>query len=524
MMKKLTLLFTLIIALSSTSEAKLLHIIHTNDLHSFLLGYKDGRGGYAKLKAKIEELRADSENKGIEVLQLDAGDFGEGTSFFLTNEGSNSITALGMLGTEISVIGNHDHMLGGKILGTQIRRANIKTKFLSANLVQTPEMDLNNIVFPFADIEKAGTAIRVIGLSTAEAHFQYPLLPGFILPPVQVGSALADASRKAGKKFIIALTHIGQNTDVELAKNSSEIDLIVGGHSHDRITEVRYEKNKKNKMIPIVQAGAHSTVVGSLLLDIKEDGSATVVKYNLHEILPDMPEEQEMSQFVSAVVDQRNQYFKGRWEEAIGESLIPLSGYKNGTQSNKESCWGAHMARMTQQVTNADLALHLAQFEGQGTDPGIITFGDMVENFPHFRNYGDPGWEISTFSVSGKVLRVILKALVNLPQFGINFYGVEYRSFKIPSFIPYLGNKIYAYGFRIKGEKINNKKMYKVALPAEVGHALTQTFAPAVKKLMPRLANTGFFYWNVMEKYIKTNSPIKCLEKSKANIPTFDEE
>lgn len=521
-MKNLILLCALFT--SFASHAKLIHIIHTNDLHSYFKGYKDGRGGYAKLKTKIEAMRADSISKGIDVLQLDAGDFGEGTSFFLSKEGSASVEALGMLGTEISVIGNHDHMLGGKILGDQIRKANVKTKFLSANLVATPEMNLKNIVAPFADIEKAGTKIRVIGLSTAEAHFQYPLLPGFILPAVAVGNEQADNARKSGKELIIALTHIGQSTDVELAKKSSNIDLIVGGHSHDRIEQVRYEKNKNGKAIPIVQAGAHGLVVGDLLIDVKDNGTMEVVRYKLHEIVPPMTEDEQMATFVQEAADDRNQYFGGRWDEIIGETLIPLSGYKNGISPSGTSCWGEHMARMSQEASNADLALHLTQFEGASLEPGKITFGDMIDNFPHFRNYGDPGWEISTITVDGKALKIILKGIINLKQFGINFYGVNYRLFKIPNFIPYIGGYQYAFALRVKGKKIDNKAKYTIAFPSEVGHAIKLTIGEAAKKVMPDQKNTGHYYWEVMENYIKANSPIQCMNQKQPILLVPDAE
>lgn len=521
-MKNLILLCALFT--SFASHAKLIHIIHTNDLHSYFKGYKDGRGGYAKLKTKIEAMRADSISKGIDVLQLDAGDFGEGTSFFLSKEGSASVEALGMLGTEISVIGNHDHMLGGKILGDQIRKANVKTKFLSANLVATPEMNLKNIVAPFADIEKAGTKIRVIGLSTAEAHFQYPLLPGFILPAVAVGNEQADNARKSGKELIIALTHIGQSTDVELAKKSSNIDLIVGGHSHDRIEQVRYEKNKNGKAIPIVQAGAHGLVVGDLLIDVKDNGTMEVVRYKLHEIVPPMTEDEQMATFVQEATDDRNQYFGGRWDEIIGETLIPLSGYKNGISPSGTSCWGEHMARMSQEASNADLALHLTQFEGASLEPGKITFGDMIDNFPHFRNYGDPGWEISTITVDGKALKIILKGIINLKQFGINFYGVNYRLFKIPNFIPYIGGYQYAFALRVKGKKIDNKAKYTIAFPSEVGHAIKLTIGEAAKKVMPDQKNTGHYYWEVMENYIKANSPIQCMNQKQPILLVPDAE
>ncbi len=510
-MKKIIILVSLFSSL--IAEARLLQIIHTNDLHSFFKGYKDGRGGYAKLKSKIEELKLESKAKGIDVLHLDAGDFGEGASFFLTQEGSLSVKALGLLGTEVTVIGNHDYMLGGKVLGEQIRKGNVQTKFLSANLIQTPEMNLKDVVIPFVDLKKSDTKIRIIGLTTPEPHFQYPILPGFILPPNQIANTYANEARKAGVDLVIALTHLGKKVDISLAKKSSEIDLIVGGHSHERIEKVLYVKNKKGRLIPIVQAGAHSLVVGSLLIDISGPGSYKVVDYKLHDIVIDQSEDPIVQNLVSFAEEERNRYFSGRWNEVIGSTLIPLSGYRDGLGPTGSSCWGAHMAKMSFLATEADLALHLSQFEGLAVDPGPITFGDMIENFPHFRNYGDPGWEISTITVNGKALKILLKAIVNLQNLGINFYGVNYRAFKLPNFIPFVGSTVLAYGFRVGGKKIDDNSKYKIAFPSEVGYAVKLSLSDVARKLMPDLTNTGVYYWKVMEDYIRANSPITCLEE-----------
>jgi len=460
---------------------------------------------------KIQNLRESSQSKGIEVLQLDAGDFGEGTSFFLTENGSSSIKALDLLGTEITVIGNHDHMIGGNILGQQIRRANGKTKFLSANLVQTPEMELGELIRPYVDLIRGGIKIRVIGLSTAEPHFQYQLKPGMILPPVPVGITQSLQARQEGKELVIALTHIGQATDVKLANQSSEIDLIVGGHSHDFIENVRWEKNKKNKSIPIVQAGAHGLVVGSLMINLTDSGKVEVVEYKLHKIDEIVEETQEMNSLVFLAEENRNIYFGGRWEEIIGETWVPLSGYKNGRPSLVESCWGKHMARMTSESSGAHIGIHLADFEGEEIPAGEITFGDMIDNFPHFRNYGDFGWEISTINVKGSILKALVAAIINLKdKFGISFHGITYKSIKVPDIIPYLGGKIVPFYMRVAGQPIYAKNSYSVAFPSEVAFALKESLPETSKKLFPSMKNSGNFYWKVMEDYIRKNSPIRC--------------
>lgn len=505
------LLIFFFFSLSAYLEAKPLRILHTNDLHSYFQGYRTGEGGYAKLMTKIQKLKEESASDGVEVLHLDGGDFGEGTSFFLSDKGATSIKALGLLGAEVSVIGNHDHMMGGSILADQIKRANVATKFLSANLVQTSEMNLSQLVKPFIDLEKNGIKIRVIGLSTAEPHFQYPLKPGFILPPVPIGVALSDQGRKEGKDLVIALTHIGQKTDEKLVNDSKEIDLVVGGHTHDFLDNINWQKNKNNKSVPIVQAGSHGLAVGSLLIDVEGPGKVKVLEYKLFRIPTSTDENQEMLTIVDEAVENRNNYFNGRWEEVIGESLVNLSGYRNGSPVLTSSCWGRHMARITRVSSGASLGIHLAAFEGEEIPAGPIRFGDMIDNYPHFRNYGEPGWEISTIHVKGSLLKLIIPAVINLSdKFGINFDGISFKALRVPDFIPYFGGRIVPYFLRVNGAKINSNQNYTVAFPAEVAFALKESLPEATKKIFPSLKFTGKFYWTEMEEYIKASSPIRC--------------
>ena len=101
-------------SLSIFAEAKLLQIIHSNDLHSYFEGSRTGKGGYARIKTLVDQLKDDAASKGIETYFLDAGDFGEGSSFYFSNNGVDSLKALDLLGVDATVIGNHDFILGGK--------------------------------------------------------------------------------------------------------------------------------------------------------------------------------------------------------------------------------------------------------------------------------------------------------------------------------------------------------------------------------------------------------------------------
>ncbi|MFZ4713257.1 MAG: bifunctional metallophosphatase/5'-nucleotidase [Bacteriovoracaceae bacterium] len=476
---------------SSEAFAAKLHIIHTNDLHSYLESHVDGRGGYAKLKTKIMELKRWGEAQGAQTLILDAGDWGEGTSFYLVQEGVPSLRAMEMLGIEVSIIGNHDYMFGGLRLADQLQMANISTKILSANLISTPAMKLGPWIKATTDVTKGPLSIRIIGLSTNEAHYQYPLKPGHIMDPIDVGRAYDKVLNQGMPDLVIALTHLGYKKDQELAQKTSNIDVIVGGHSHTRLDEILWATNKKDRQIPIVQTGAHGLGVGSLLLDITKKKVRTI-SYQVHDVSQVTLEDGELKNFVQTLIERRADEFEIRfgrkWDEVIATSDIPLSGYQNGRRELTTSCWGEHMAKMVSEATKADIGFHICAFEGMNIEKGNITFGSIVDNFPHVRKVGDPGWELVRFHVNGFLLNNIRRFIKSRDNdLGINFWPADMN--------------------------LHPLKVYKLAMPREIFDALKASLPKYLFTLVPTYEKTGIYYWPIMEDYLKKNSPLHCLEK-----------
>jgi 2',3'-cyclic-nucleotide 2'-phosphodiesterase (5'-nucleotidase family) len=489
------LIFILIsLVFSIPSYARLLQIIHTNDLHSFFPGYLNNTGGYGRAMTKIKELRAEARNKGIEVLQLDGGDWGDGTSFFLSDNGADSIRALEMLGVDITTIGNHDHMLGGKVLGDQIRRAQVKTKFTAANITTTPEMELKGVVTPFVDVEKAGIKIRVIGLTTSDNFHEYSIRPGSIESPITVGEAEAKTAKAAGRELVIALTHIGKWQDRILANQSASIDVIVGGHSHTKMTEVDWVTNRNGKRIPIVQAWAHGLGVGSLLIDVSDSGIVKVVDYKLHEVGTPILPDPEMEEFIEKSATKRNHLFETPWDEVIGHTETPIRGYKNGMPNWSRSCWGNHMARAIRKATGSNLGIHMPSFAGVGKAPGPVTFGDIVDNQPHIHTLDESskGWEIATIYMAGWRLRPLMY-WASRRGYAIDMSGIGYK--EAPS--------------DLEKVQIDRKASYKIAIPAEMVYGIKGSLQQYQHYLVG-LKFTGKHFWPVLTEYVKDNSPIKC--------------
>lgn len=491
-------LFFLVLFSTQVSYARLIQIIHTNDLHSYFEGYQDGRGSYARVMTKIKEIRAEAKAKGIEVLQIDGGDWGEGTSFFLADSGADTIRALSMLGAEVAVIGNHDHLLGGQSLGEQIRRANTKTKFVSANIKFTPEMNIGDSVVPSVDIDRAGIKIRIIGLTTSESFFQYSMLPGRVRSPVPIGVEESDKARADGKELVIALTHIGKYMDNVLAESSKNIDLIVGGHSHLKLTDVSYRNNKNGKAVPIVQAWAHGLAVGSLILDVSDSGEVSVKEYKMHEVDASIDPDPVMAAFVERSKPHRNENLGGHWDEVIGHTEVPMTGYKDGMPVYRTSCWSRHMARAIRKGVGASLGIHAASFEGVNKEPGPITRADLADNFSHLNRFGEKGWEIATIGMSGWKLKPFLWYLSRWGPGGVTFSGLGYG---------WTGNS----GFvsDIDAESLAPEAYYRIAIPRVAAEAIKNDF-PGYRKYLSGLKYTGKFYWPVIEEYLKENSPIRC--------------
>lgn len=475
-----TLIILLYIILTTPfALARQILIIHTNDLHSYF-------EHYPRVMTKIKELRNEAQMKGIDVLQVDAGDWGDGTSYYLSNEGADSIRALELFGVEVAAIGNHDHMIGGKVLADQIKRANTNIDFVSANLRPTADMNLGDVVSPYVDLDKGGVKIRIVGLTTSSNLYEYSMRPGWIASPYAVGENEARKGKNAGREVVIALSHLGVIEDAFLAQHSRSIDLIIGGHSHTKLLTPLKKVNQRGKIVPIVQAWSHGLAVGSLLIDVSKRGQVKVMKYKLHIIKDSLPEDQEMASFVAQAQIKKNESLQMDWNEIIGETKIPITGSRNGDTSWKNSCWGSHMARATRLAVNADIGIHIPAFAGKSKPAGPVRFGDIVDNFPHIRKFGDPGWEIATVMLPGWKIRPFMFLLSRI-GYGANFSGLGYKSLN----------------------DLNAKAIYQVAIPAEMAYAIKGSL-PLLRSYLTGLEFTNVYLWPAVTEYIRENSPLKC--------------
>lgn len=512
---KLTL-FILLYGISTTASAKLIQIIHTNDLHSFFEGSRNGYGGYSRIKTLVDKLKADAASKGIKTLFLDGGDFGEGGSFYFSNKGVDSFRALDLLGVDVAVLGNHDYILGGNELQRQLKESNLQANFLSANLRGKEILGLGDRVKSFVDYEIEGMKIRIFGLTTSEIHYRYFLLPiGKIDSSHEEGINQAEIAQNDDVDFLIGLTHTGVKKDETLVAHTTSIDMIIGGHSHTRLDQPKLVPNLNGELIPVFQTGAHGTAVGSAIIDVHGKGEFKLIDYRLYDVSKDIAEDVEVKKFVDEAYVNRERYFNRSWTEVIGFSEIPLSGSFGGRQRNPKSCWSEHIARLTRLKADTDLSVQFDIFQGEEIPAGNITFGNIIENFPHFRTWGDKGWNVSRGRVTGTLLFKVIQALIKTKnnKFEATFDGLEFYDesrgknvrFKLDgTHDPHLA--------MVNGYPIKRLRTYTLALPSELPYAVG-LMSPLLRSILLMKAETveDSYFWPSLEKYIGENSPLKCL-------------
>ena len=315
---------------AQTKRKKTFTILHTNDLHSNLVGMAPAtdytpltlnddntRGGFARLATKIGERKAATEGRGP-VLVLDAGDFSMGTAFAAaTRETGAELRLLAMLGCDATTFGNHDFNLGpagtAAAIGAAVDAGQVPVILATNTDFSTPaqavaglqQLGAQRRIRNYLVIERGGIRFGILGVLGREAAtYSVSAAPVTFTDPVKAARATVAMLRNTEKvDVVIALSHGGvrrnpdgtftDGADVLLAAEVPGIDVVIGGHSHTVLTS----PIMANGRTPVVQAGHNGRYLGELTVTI--DGDAlTVDAFQTHPIDDTIPGDAAISQII----------------------------------------------------------------------------------------------------------------------------------------------------------------------------------------------------------------------------------
>lgn len=261
--------------LSATKTPKQLEkitILHTNDTHSHIETFSHdhakypNQGGVARRMTLINEIRRQEEH----VLLLDAGDVFQGTPYFNKFHGTLEMELMSKMGYDCMTMGNHDFDAGIDGFKKAYEFANFPVVCGNYDFTNT---DIKGLTKPYHILKKGETKIGVFGLGVgldglvAKANYQDTVH----LDPIPVAQNIANHLRFEEEcELVICLSHLGyypkqfKDCDTKLAKETDQIDLIIGGHTHTFLDHPEIHINKSKKKVIINQVGWAGLALGRI--------------------------------------------------------------------------------------------------------------------------------------------------------------------------------------------------------------------------------------------------------------------
>ncbi len=260
--------------LSAYAKADLIQltILHTNDVHSRIEPFpmdgsrNEGLGGAARRATLIQKIRSEVEHS----LLLDAGDIFQGTPYFNFFLGELEFKLMSAMKYDAATIGNHDFDAGIDGLAKQLPLANFPLLNVNYDFSDTV---LNGQIKPYKIFQKGDLKIGVFGVGIE--------LEGLVVKEMYKNTQYLDPLKKANQyaqilkqeekcDLVICLSHLGYRykgdtiSDVVLAAQSRNIDVIIGGHTHTFLKSAKTFRNLDQQEVIVNQVGWAGMMLGRL--------------------------------------------------------------------------------------------------------------------------------------------------------------------------------------------------------------------------------------------------------------------
>lgn len=268
------------ISVTSLAADKDIVVLYTNDVHCGV----DDNLGYAGLALYKKEMLAQTPY----VTLIDGGDAIQGAPIGTLSDGGYLIDIMNKVGYDFAVPGNHEFDYG------MPRFLELAGK-LNCGYYSSNFMDLrtgSTVFAPYKMFTYGNTKVAFVGATTPESftkstptYFQDgngSYIYGFCEDEsgkklyTQIQTSV-DQAKAEGAEIVVLVGHLGENgttkqwTSDNVIKNTTGIDAVIDGHSHEVYN--KYVKNKDGKDVLLTQTGTKLKNIGKLT--IKTDGTIT---------------------------------------------------------------------------------------------------------------------------------------------------------------------------------------------------------------------------------------------------------
>lgn len=301
-----------------------LTILQINDLHGYIEPHAEiirqgadvefrTLGGLSRIAALYRQVRNET---GGAVLALDNGDTFHGTYVAVQSKGHALAPMMNALALDAMTV-HWEFAYGPK--GFKELADTLNYPVLAINVFDKVTGEL--VFAPYRIVERAALKIGVIGLACPIVDKTMP--PAFsegirfTLGREELPGWIDRVRQTEHVDLVVVLSHLGFPQDVKLAREVNGIDVLVSGHTHNRMHEPVVE----NGAI-IFQSGCHGSFIGRLDVTV-EDGKVRDYQHQLIPVDAELGQDEEMQALVEAAARPH----RALLTEVVGQTRVPLHRY-----------------------------------------------------------------------------------------------------------------------------------------------------------------------------------------------------
>ncbi|MDE5772990.1 MAG: bifunctional metallophosphatase/5'-nucleotidase [Muribaculaceae bacterium] len=397
-------------------NADRLVILHTNDTHSQIEPDGTGAGGILQRKAIVDSVRRAEKN----VILVDAGDIVQGTLYFKYFRGDVEFPLANMMGYDIQVMGNHEFDNGLEELAEHYKK--LKAARLDANydFTGTPMEGLMDD-YIIRKVGKHKVGFIGVGVDPESLISQHNYAGMRYKDVVETVNRLAgELKGRKGCDLVVVVSHLGarkeneKTTDYELAAATTDVDIIIGGHSHTVIQpgtkasdrpdlrpgESKFSpsivENADGRPVLVVQTGKYGKLLGYINIDLDHLGDITPADFDYRLIsVSDRFDDDALDPRMKAFIAPYKAKVDSVKAHVIGQSYYELSGDdRTGGYPNFIADFAMAYGKMKAdslrlagyQIGTPDFAVMNVGGIRHNLPQGDVTEGRILETFP-FTNY-----------------------------------------------------------------------------------------------------------------------------------------
>jgi 2',3'-cyclic-nucleotide 2'-phosphodiesterase (5'-nucleotidase family) len=478
------------------SNTVTLQLLHTNDMHGSLepvkdrviLGHKTKLGGSAYLASVMKKAKQENRNTVV----LDAGDSVSGQVASDLNHGRSMVEVMNRMPYSAATIGNHDFDFYVENLLDRLEMAEypmVITNTTYEDGSSLPNTESSKI------IETPDLKVGVLGLLTEE--MSAVTLPEkrqgikFEAPELALKREIPKLKAQ-GADVIVVMSHNGLEKDSQLAGDFPNEQLIIlGGHSHDRITEPREVSGNY-----VFQAGSHGKELGQVEIEI-DPAAKKIVGIDSDLLLVDPSKVQPDAEIKSIVSG-----YVAEAEKALGK-VVGQTPQSLTRKYSTDSLLGNWVTDAMRDRLGTDIALMNSDGLRADLPDGDVTKGQVREVRPFDGMYLYKG------EISGQSLKKVLEHSTSYretePGGRSSFLQASGLEFSYDNERPE-GNRVY--DVRVGDQPLSMKKNYSIACEnylasGQLGYeAMTEA----------NYQETGLTTLEVLEEFASSYSPSNLSE------------